>query len=145
MAQNMKNMERSSGHTEKQFLYGLFIQWGHNPVLNWIGSFLQQCWFVKSRSSLLGWPFPPLEENMNTPTHTPCEGWIGWVIVSYCLQCYVFARSVIAPFAVCNNGVNGISSELCLCPSSVHLARGWAIDACGFVCWWPAAYASSGF
>lgn len=45
-----------------------------------------------------------------THTHKHSVWWNGWVIGSLCLQCCVLARPVMAPFAVCSNGVNGISS-----------------------------------
>lgn len=49
-----------------------------------------------------------------THTHKHSVRWNGWVIGSLCLQCCVLVRPVMAPFAVCSNGVNGISS-LTLC------------------------------
>lgn len=77
-----------------------------------------------------------------THTYKHSVRWNSWVIGSLCLQCCVLARPVMAPFAVCSNGVNGISS---LSTVSPHLARGWVVNAYGFVCWWPTAYPSTGF
>lgn len=77
-----------------------------------------------------------------THTHEHSAWWNSWVIGSLCLHCCVLARPVMAPFAVCSNGVNGISS---LSTAFPHLARGWVINACSFVCWWPIAYPSTGF
>lgn len=77
-----------------------------------------------------------------THTHKHSAWWNSWVIGSLCLHCCVLARPVMAPFAVCSNGVNRISS---LSTAFPHLARGWVVNACGFVCWWPTAYPSTGF